>query len=84
MVQVPETRISGYGSSRVRARQLLIVVCWTYSKLNTNGIITCITASADFLKVPSTPHGPNPSIMSRVSRKGTVSGVGKLFDWSKA
>ena len=45
---------------------------------------TFMVASADFLKVPSIPLGPNPSIISRVSLNGTVSGVGKILPCSKA
>ena len=43
-----------------------------------------MVASADFRKVPSTPVGPNPSMISLVNLNGTVSGVGRIFDCSNA
>ena len=54
----------------------------TFSKIvaltGLEGRISCEVDKAYFthiLKVPSTPEGPSPSTTSRVSRKGTVSGI---------
>lgn len=40
---------------------------------------TLMVASADLEKTPSVPEGPMPSTTSRVSLKGTVSGVVKVY-----
>ena len=45
---------------------------------------TLMVASALLRKVPSTPLGPKPSMMSLVSLNGTVSGVGNILPCSKA
>ena len=55
------------------------IYCMYVYKISTFSVV-----SAHFLKVPSTPQGPKPSMISRVSLKGIVSGVGKIFPCSNA
>ena len=47
-------------------------------------LISTIVFSQHCLNTPSTPDKPMPSTRSRVSRKGTVSGVGSVFPCSNA
>lgn len=47
-------------------------------------LMTSMVFSQQRLHTPSTPVNPIPSTMSRVKRKGTVSGVGRNFPCSNA
>ena len=72
---------------REREKRLLVIgACVWYNSAQSDGAFTCSTrrtVSLHLRNTPSVPVIPIPSIISRVSRNGTCSGVARYLPCSK-